>query len=169
MPNTLDIINIAKISQYLCENSIDKRGLFGGGVDLLLPRKIYNIRKSVEWLYLNSGQGSEVNALGYIEINSLGSFSTGVNITVYVDDPVFGLLILGSYTVQASDTTEGILAASLGNILASNTYGYTITVNGSIITIEARPGLGSSINDNNRLQVVTSSRIFNNSFDNSFN
>jgi hypothetical protein len=169
MRSTLDTINIAKISQYLCENDIDKKGLFGGGVDLLLPRKIYNIRKSVEWLYLNAGGSNETRALGYITIDSLGRFSTGIGITVYVDDPILGLLILGIYTVQASDTTEAILATSLANVLSSNTYGYTVTVNNNIITIEARPSLGSSINDGNRLQVVTSSRIFNNSFDNSFN
>jgi hypothetical protein len=44
-------INIAKVSQYLCLNDINKKGLYGGGVDLQLPNKIYNIRKSVEWLY----------------------------------------------------------------------------------------------------------------------
>jgi DUF1009 family protein len=169
MYNTLDIINIAKISQYLCENDIDKKGLFGGGVDLLLPRKIYNIRKSVEWLYLNAGGTNETRAIGYIEIDSLGRFYVGINITVYVDDPVLGLLILGSYTAQSSDTTEAILAASLANALSSNTYGYNVTANGNVVEVEARPGLGSTINDANRLQVVTSSRIFNNSFDNTFN
>lgn len=49
MYNPSEIINIAKISQYLCVNDIDRRGLFGGGVDMQLPNKIYNIRKSVEF------------------------------------------------------------------------------------------------------------------------
>jgi hypothetical protein len=169
MYNILDIINIAKISQYLCENDIDKKGLFGGGVDLLLPRKIYNIRKSVEWLYLNDGGGNETRAIGYIEIDGTVGVSVGISITVYVEDPILGLLILGSYNVQSSDTTAAILAASLANALSSNTYGYNVTANNNIIEIEARPGLGSTINDANRLQVVTSYRIFNNSFDNSFN
>lgn len=51
MLSVLDKINIAKISEYLCLNAVDKKGLYGGGVDLQLARKIYNIRKSVEWLY----------------------------------------------------------------------------------------------------------------------
>ena len=50
MPTTQEIINIAKVSQYLCENDIAKKGLSGGGIDLQLPSKIYNIRKNVEWL-----------------------------------------------------------------------------------------------------------------------
>jgi hypothetical protein len=45
-----EIINIAKISEYLCANDIAKKGLFGGGVDLQLPNKIFNIRKSVEFV-----------------------------------------------------------------------------------------------------------------------
>tara|TARA_R110000868_G_C10832771_1_gene759499 strand:- start:142 stop:681 length:540 start_codon:yes stop_codon:yes gene_type:complete len=60
-------INIAKISQYLCLNDIDKKGLFGGGVDLQLPNKIYNIRKSVEWLYnLSPTDASLVSTSDYL-------------------------------------------------------------------------------------------------------
>jgi len=49
MSTPADIIKIAKISQYLSQNDIENKGLYGGGTDLLLPQKIYNIRKSVEW------------------------------------------------------------------------------------------------------------------------
>lgn len=45
------IIQIAKVSQYLAQNDIDNKGLYGGGIDLDLPKKLYNIRKSVEWMY----------------------------------------------------------------------------------------------------------------------
>lgn len=44
-------IDIAKVSQFLSSNAIDKAGLFGGGEDLRLPRKLYMIRKNVEWMY----------------------------------------------------------------------------------------------------------------------
>lgn len=169
MYSVLDIINIAKISQYLCENDIDKRGLFGGGVDLLLPNKIYNIRKSVEWMYINSPAVAEVRALGYLNINSLGTFSTGSLVTVYVDDPDLGLIILGSYATQPSDTTEVIYAAHLVTALSTNAYGYTVTVSGTTITIEARVGLGGSINDDNRLTIIIGTTIFDNTFDNTFN
>lgn len=46
-----EIISIAKVSQYLAANDISRRGIYGGGVDNLLPRKLYNIRRDVEWLY----------------------------------------------------------------------------------------------------------------------
>lgn len=52
MPYTVaEIITIAQISQYLAANDIQKSGLFGGGTDLRLPRKLYLIRKNVEWMY----------------------------------------------------------------------------------------------------------------------
>lgn len=51
MLTTLQIINIAKISQYLAIRDIAVKWLFGGGVDLRLPNKIYNIRKSIEYWY----------------------------------------------------------------------------------------------------------------------
>jgi len=48
---TLEKINIAKVSEYLALNAIAKGGLSGGGQDINLPRKLYAIRKNVEWLY----------------------------------------------------------------------------------------------------------------------
>lgn len=47
----LEKINWAKICQFLSGNYMEKAGLFGGGKDLLLPRKLYCVRKNIEWLY----------------------------------------------------------------------------------------------------------------------
>lgn len=49
--NVATILPIAEISQYMASNAIDNGGLYGGGEDLSLPRKLYCIRKNVEWLY----------------------------------------------------------------------------------------------------------------------
>lgn len=169
MYSILEKIKIAKVSQELAENDIDKKGLYGAGIDLLLPTKLYNIRKSVEWMYGINPPTNETRAKGYIEITNLGFFNTGKLITVYVDDPVFGLIILGTYTVLITDTTEILVATGLANSLTLNSYGYGISRINNIITIEARAGLGSSINDNDRLQVIISSTVFDNTFDNTFN
>lgn len=169
MYSILDIIKIAKVSQFLAENDIDKRGLFGGGVDLQLPRKLYNIRKSVEWMYGQEPPTAEVRAKGYIEIDSIGRSDVGALITVYVDDPSLGLIVLGTYTVQPSDTSTTNLAINLAAALAANIYGYTVTRINDVITIEARTGLGAEINGNNRLQVIIGYTIFDNTFDNTFN
>lgn len=46
-----EIIQIAEVSEYLAFLDYKNRGLFGGGNDPKLPRKLYCIRKNVEWLY----------------------------------------------------------------------------------------------------------------------
>lgn len=51
MPTIHDIINIAKASQYLATVAIRRGGIWGGGIDRLLPRKLFNIRMDVEWMY----------------------------------------------------------------------------------------------------------------------
>lgn len=56
MRTILNIINIAKVSEYLSMNSIQLKALYGGGTNLELPYKIYNIRRSVEWAYKNQPQ-----------------------------------------------------------------------------------------------------------------
>jgi hypothetical protein len=53
MRTVLDIINIAKVSEYLSMNTIQLRALYGGGLEFELPYKIYNVRKSLEWAYNN--------------------------------------------------------------------------------------------------------------------
>ncbi len=51
MPSVSEILNIAKASQYLATVAIRRNGLFNGGIDRMLPRKLYCIRKNVEWLF----------------------------------------------------------------------------------------------------------------------
>lgn len=46
-----DIIDYAKLCQYISSNAIENGGLYGGGEDVLLPRKLYCVRKNVEWMY----------------------------------------------------------------------------------------------------------------------
>lgn len=46
-----EIILIAKKSQFLASNDIQRKGYFGGGIDLQLPRKIKAVRENVEWMY----------------------------------------------------------------------------------------------------------------------
>jgi len=62
MPSISDIISIAKISQYLSSNVIEKSGLNGGGVNKKLPRLLYCVRKNVEWAYGNSTDYENIQA-----------------------------------------------------------------------------------------------------------
>ncbi len=51
MPSISEIISIAKVCQYLSLVDILRSKVYNGTVDLQLPRKLYCVRKSVEWLY----------------------------------------------------------------------------------------------------------------------
>lgn len=51
MATIVEIIGIAKVSQYLATNAILNGGLYGKGLDLQLPRKLYSIRKNVQYRY----------------------------------------------------------------------------------------------------------------------
>lgn len=51
MPTPSNTIQIAELSQAYAFIEIEKQGLYGGGIDLKLPRKLFNIRRSIEWMY----------------------------------------------------------------------------------------------------------------------
>jgi len=51
MPTIASIVSIYPVAQYLATIDIQKKGLYGGGVDLQLPEKIRNIGMSVERVY----------------------------------------------------------------------------------------------------------------------
>jgi hypothetical protein len=54
-------ITIAKINEYLISIAIEKGGLDGGGIDLQLPQKIRNIRKSIEYQYALNPSNTTLN------------------------------------------------------------------------------------------------------------
>ena len=56
------IISIAKISQYLCTVDIEKSGLFAGGIDYDLPRKLYSTRKDIEYQYELDPSNTDITA-----------------------------------------------------------------------------------------------------------
>lgn len=151
MLTPLQIIDVAKISEYLAVSDIKQKGLYGGGQDLKLPRKLYNIRKSVEWQYDKNPPIDAVNAIGVITINATGN--NGNNITVKVLDPVFGLITLGSYSKVSGDTDTTILATHIAAALNINIYGYAVSGLINAVNITARNGLGASINGGTNLQV----------------
>jgi hypothetical protein len=139
-----EIIEIAKISQYLSQNDIDNKGLYGGGIDLLLPEKIYCVRKNIEWMQGENPSRPETRAQATITIDSLGVDGDGL--IVYVNDPYYGLITLGYATQTNLVNTPSLIAEELGAIIGTNLLGYEVTVLNNVVTIIARRGAGSAIN-----------------------
>lgn len=138
-----DIIDIAKVSEYLCNVDIRRKGLYGGGRDLLLPYKINNIRKSVEFLKeYETVAGSSASAT--IQFSDTGTPFGFITITV--EDPQLGLITLVNYLIKLTDTTAQQLVSSLSNAFTSEPYGYTASANDDILTVYAPQDRGSTIN-----------------------
>ena len=162
-----EIIKLGDITVPLSFNYEEFGKIFGGRLSDNLPTTVAIVTDALRWQNDSFPNTDAVNAKGYIEIltnNPLG----GINITVLVDDPDYGILLLGTYTQQPGDDVNTIVT-NIITALSTNPYGYTISRINNNIVIEAREGLGSQMNSGNRLIVILSSRIFNYTFDNTFN
>lgn len=148
-----DIIEWAKISQPLALVDGEKKlALTGESITPDLDMKIYTVRKSVEWEQSLNPSLPATNATASITITDVGD--DGDEISVAVNDPVYGTILLGSYVKQTSDTTPTILAASIAAVLSGNSYSYGATSTGADIIITSRNGLGTQMNTGNRLIVT---------------
>ena len=162
-----DKIDIAKISQYLSNVDTAKSGLFGPRPDQTLPEKLYLERKAVEWEYDNEGLIIGVRASGNINVVLLSPEGTFYEFAF--DYPGIGNVILGQYVVQNTDTTTDILAANISEALSQNNYGFNFSVSGSSITYLAPLLLGSSVNGQSIFLISDNNRIFDYTFDYTFN
>lgn len=143
-----DIDGWAKTSEPLSaydEAKKKSKTSFAATKDLHL--KLFVERKSVEWQLLQ-----ESLAFGQITITDVGD--DGDQIEVFVDDPLYGSISLGSYTKTSADTTVTILAASITAVINQNTYGYIATSALGVITIISRSGLGNTLIFRDNLSIV---------------
>lgn len=163
----LEKIDIAKISQYLSLKDIGKSGLFGKRLDQELPYKLYMERAGVEWEYENEGLTEGIRASGNILIESLPPENTFYEFAF--NYPGIGVVILGEYVVQQSDTDTIILAANIAQALNDNSYGFTFIALGSSIMYLAPLSLGSSVNGQSVYLINDNNRIFDYTFDYTFN
>lgn len=133
---------MAKICQYLASDGVDMDSIFSNGsLDRLLPVKIYDVRKGLEWGYNQNYIAA--SAIGTFLIS--GTFEVGGIITVEVIDPVSGLITIGTYTIGSGDTTLTLLAQSVASAITGS--GYTATNDGEMVIVTAPISLGSTIND----------------------
>lgn len=145
MPLTvLDKIKIAKISQYLSLNDVGKGSLFGQRLDPELPQKLYMERTAVEWEYNNEPITAGQMAEGTIVVDDIGN--PGDEYIFTYNYPGIGVVVLGNYITQNTDTTTTILAASIASALGNNSYGFTFVASGNEITYDAPVSLGASAN-----------------------
>jgi len=71
-----DILNIARISQYLAINDVEKGKLYGKRIAPLTPEILYVVRKGVEWMYANDPANTSLT----LTSNYLYSLCRGYNL-----------------------------------------------------------------------------------------
>lgn len=104
-------LTIAKISEYLVVAAIEKGGLWGNGIDLQLPQKIYNIRKAIQYRY---------------DINAADETLTATSNYLY------GLC---KFVIQAQAVMQ--ISGTIGTVIVSTTapspYQFTVAASGTFI------------------------------------
>lgn len=140
-----EIIELGDISVSLSLNYQANGTLFGPRKAFTAPTTIALVTDALRWQWDGFPDITEVRATATITIDTLGD--TDQIITVTIVDPVLGTTItLGSYTLTDSDTTTDLIAQNLASELELNIYHYSISVNNSVITIEAPEFYGALIN-----------------------
>lgn len=111
MPTTASIVSIYPVAQYLATIDINKRGLYGGGVDLQLPEKIRNIGMSVERVYNDDPTDT--------------SLTTTAN---------YLYALMGKYGMQAQAVTgiAGSVAGIISNVQSPLPLDFEVTVSSII-------------------------------------
>jgi len=146
-----ETIELGDISVPLSANYQNNSSLFGKRFAFTAPTTIATVADALRWQWAGLPDIEEVKATGNITIDSTGD--TGQIITVFINDPLLGIINLGGYTLTDSDTTTNTIASNLGNVLATNNYKYEIAVVNSVINITAAPGTGALINGGNNIFV----------------
>lgn len=139
------------ITQYKSADGIAKAKLFDGKRRLTpaYDQLLYDVRTLVQWKYNNS----LITTIVTPETKATTTFAVfgiplvaGTVITMSVDDPVLGVIVLATYTEVSGDTTYTILTGHLRTSLASNTHGYVPSGTGTNLTVTAPAGQGTTTN-----------------------
>ncbi len=92
MPSIATIVSIYPVAQYLAAIDIEKRGLYGGGVDLKLPEKIRNIGMSVERIYNDDPTDSTLTATANYLYALLGKYGMQAQAITGISGSIAGII-----------------------------------------------------------------------------
>lgn len=121
-----EIINIARASQYLATVAIGRGGLYGGSLDRQLPRKLYTIRKDVEWLFGLDPSDDTLQGVANFLYALCAPFSALATIVIAAGG---GGIIVNPFTGGAATLADISLEFELG------LTGSPVIVNGQNITL----------------------------------
>jgi len=127
MPSIAVILDIYPVAQYLATIDVEKRGLYGGGVDLQLPQKIRNIGMSVKRIYDGDPTDSTLTPTANYLYALMGKYGMQAQripeLTGYIADiePENQLPVPYDFTVSASTIIpDGGSTATLSAFIGCN-------------------------------------------------
>lgn len=147
-----EIIDFGKVSIGLSANYQANGEIFGKRLATTAPNTIAIVTDALNWQWEDFPTTPEIDATATITIDTIGDL--GDTIEVFVNDPFYGVISLGLYTITGGDTTTTITATNVSAELANNPYGYGSASSLNVITVTARAGLGATINGGNNIYVV---------------
>ena len=141
-----EIIELGDISTSLSLNYQANGALFGPRKTYTAATTIATVTDALRWQWAGFPDITAITATATLEVLDIGNPSD--QIYVYVDDPVYGQILIGSYTQLITDNTTQDLADGISASIASNPYGYksSSALYPSSVVIFAPEGYGSSIN-----------------------
>ena len=151
------VIQLGEASIFLSGNYQAEGSIYGGRLlNNTSPEMIAIVTDAVKWEYAGNPSTSNVSAVGYLVIASVGADGDSVEIFALI--PGTGSVSLGTYIKQSSDTTTTILATSIAAALSG--YGFSFTSSANSVAITAPSSLGSTINGGTNLIAVFTTNNF---------
>ena len=153
------IIAIGRASTYLSLNYSASNVLWGARiVQTPDPVNIALFTAILKWQYDQFPPISEVNATGSVLVDDIGD--DGDAAELFIDDPEFGEVSMGVYLKDSAETTTTLVAAAMATEWNNNTYGYLFSNVANEVVIEARTGLGATMNIGSRIRVEITPNSF---------
>lgn len=123
------------------------------GSDADIKSRVVYLRKyDATYITQTPSQSSVIIANEVRAINYIGGVSLGTTGDVYltqVNDPILGLITIGSYTQLVGDTLETVVTGIIDSIVNGSTGYSAENYSPTTLNIIAKVGLGATINGNN--------------------
>lgn len=128
MPTIAEIVDIYPIAQYLAANDIAKKGLYGGGVDVELPNKIYMVGKNVKRIFDYDPSDSTLPATARYLYGLCGIYGSQALVVVQNAGTIASVTPPSSSLAQTIDWIVSGTASATAPLATGNT---TVTFDGT--------------------------------------
>ena len=156
---TIDqIIKLGELSITLSGNYEAQGDLYGKRLAYTSPKTIAIITDALKWQAESFPNVAATSATATITIDTLGNVNQNIAVKVFIPDYGYEVT-LANWTLTSGDTTTTLIATHLTTQLNTNPYYFTATSSGNVITLTAPLYIGSGINGNYPICVITAGSL----------